>query len=118
MKKRAAGPAGFFDIRFRQVDIVGGIVGVLVPDHFDEPGPAPPQADDPVAFVEGPEGDGPDGRVQTRNVATAGQNPDDALFGNDIGHFRFSLSSDSRGRIGRDRNYKETPLEKPRRGGG
>ena len=48
--------------------------------------PATPETDDLVALAEGTEGDSPDGGVQSRNVAAAGEDTDDAFGLLNISH--------------------------------
>ena len=64
MQERAAGPAGAVDNLLGQLLYAVAVVGLRVRDQVDQPGPAAPDADDPVALAQGPDGYGPDRRVR------------------------------------------------------
>jgi len=80
VKERPAGASGLVDRLFGQ-DLVALVVHrALVPDHFDEPGPSPPDAVDPVALVKRAEGHRADRGIESGNVSASGQDADVAFL--------------------------------------
>jgi hypothetical protein len=69
MKESAARAAGLVDDLFRQDDAALRVIGHFFPVDLDEPCPAAADADDIIAIVNGPDGNGADGRVEARDVA-------------------------------------------------
>jgi len=64
---------------FRQNLIAVAVVGIFVAEDFDDTGPPPADADDLVTLAQSPYGHRPDGGIQARNIAAAGQNANNAF---------------------------------------
>jgi hypothetical protein len=82
-----AGPSGPVDDLFGQDQEMLSVGSLFVSDDIDEAGPAASDADHPIPFMDGPQGDGADGRVQPRHVAASGQDADNAFFCFHVHHF-------------------------------
>ena len=93
MQKSAAGATRAVDDLFVEKEEIVGVVVVLLADHIHETGPAMANADDLVALAQGAQSNAADGGVETRNVAAAGEDADDAFLGVDVSHdSRIALS--------------------------
>src|ERR1700757_3383479 len=86
MEKCATGAAGAIDDVFGENLKIFGIVIGFVADHFDQAAPAMAESDDLIAFAERAEGDTTDCRIEAGDVATSGENTDDAFLGVDVCH--------------------------------
>src|SRR5437016_13446378 len=86
MQKSAAGATRAVDDLFVEKEEIVGVVVVLLADHIHETGPAMANADDLIALAQGAQSDAADGGVETRNVAAAGEDADDAFLGVDVSH--------------------------------
>jgi hypothetical protein len=83
---RGAGPGGVEERPSGPADLVDDLLGELHdavavgpprdPVQLDQAGPAPADAEDPVAVPERPDRDRPDGRVQAGHVSSPRQNRD------------------------------------------
>ena len=76
VKESAAGSTGPIDVGLREHLYVVGIVGVLVATVIDKARPTAPNADDAVPFAQRANRDRPDRRVETGDVAAAGEDRD------------------------------------------
>jgi hypothetical protein len=56
------------------------VIGVGFAGIVDEAAPAAPDADDPISVAERADCNGSNGRIQTRDIAAAGQNSNGSLF--------------------------------------
>ena len=86
MQERAAGAADLVDDFFGQDLAALRVIGHFIPVDLDEPCPAAADADDIIPFVDGPDRDRADGRVETGDIASAGEDADDPSLGLDVGH--------------------------------
>src|SRR5262245_54638978 len=88
MKERASGTASAIDYFFGEdLKIFRVVVGFVAHD-VDQPAPAVPETDDLIAFAECSEGDPADRGIQSRNVASTGDDADDAFALVDVSHVR------------------------------
>src|SRR5204862_2628966 len=86
MKKGTGGATRAVEDLFVEKEEIVGFVVVLLADHIHETGPAMANADDLISLAQGAQSDAADGRVETRNVAAAGEDADDAFLGVDVSH--------------------------------
>src|SRR3972149_725362 len=91
MQERSPRPAGFVDDFFGQDLVIVGIVGRAVTHKLDEPRPATPNTDDLIPFSNRPDGHGSNSRIETRNIAAAGQYGNHTFFRIDIDHGSVSI---------------------------
>jgi hypothetical protein len=80
VQESPAGSTRLVDYILSKYLIVIAVIGILVADHFQYPGPAPAQANHLVPFADGPNRDGADRGIQSRDIAAAGQYSDYAFF--------------------------------------
>src|SRR5229473_8071386 len=93
MQKSAAGAARAIDGLFVKEKEVVGVVVILLANHVDEASPAVTDANNLITFANGAKSDAADGRIQTGNVATSGEDADDASLRIDVSHnSRIALS--------------------------
>src|SRR6202162_2123124 len=76
VQESAAGAAGAIHDGLRELLHVFGIVGAVVPIVINESRPPAPNSDDAVPFAQRADRDRPDRRIETGDVATAGENRD------------------------------------------
>jgi hypothetical protein len=86
-----AGPAGPVHNLLSQDLIVLAVVRFFIADNCHGTGPPSPDANDLVAFSQGANRDGANGRVEAGDIATPGENPDHAFFGVDVSHTNISF---------------------------
>src|SRR6266849_136406 len=93
MEKSAAGAAGAIDGLFVEKEEVVGVVVILLANHVDETSPAVPNANNLITFANGAKSDAANCGIQTGNVATSGEDADDASLRIDVSHnSRIALS--------------------------
>src|SRR4029079_3509190 len=76
VEESAASAAGAIYDRFRQLLHVVGVVGASVATVVDESRPAASNSDNPISFAQCANGDCSDRRVQSGDVAAAGEDRD------------------------------------------
>src|SRR5271168_5155384 len=86
MEKSAAGACGALDDFLCENQKIIRIVVILLADHVDEAGPAMAEADDLIALMKRADSNAADCRIETRDVASACKNTDDAFFKVDVCH--------------------------------
>src|SRR5438309_540659 len=78
--------AGAIDGFFVKKKEVVGVVVVLLPDNIHEASPAVTNANNLITFANGAKSDAANCGIQTGNVATSGEDADDASLRIDVGH--------------------------------
>jgi hypothetical protein len=71
MNKSPSGPARAIDDLLGQDLNAVAVVGVLVSDQVDQPGPTTPDSEYPVSFPKGTKGDRTNSRVETRDITSS-----------------------------------------------
>src|ERR1035437_900782 len=86
VKKGPSGaPRAVYELLSKAPKVVAVVV-IFFADHVHQTGPASPQADDLIAFTDGPDCDRADGRIQARDITTSSENSNDALLRVRISH--------------------------------
>src|SRR5581483_4350438 len=80
VEESTTGAAGAIHRLFGEHLKVFTIVGSLVADHVDQAAPSATKPYDLITFPQGTNGDGANGRIQSGNVASAGEYADDAFL--------------------------------------
>ncbi len=79
------------------------VVSLGVPDNLQDACPAPPEPDDLISFPVSPDGNGPDGGVEPRNISATCQDPDHTFDFLLVCHFKcfvlFDLNAGGKSRI-------------------
>src|SRR5690606_9459611 len=79
MQKGAARRASIVYYFAGQDLVIVAVVMLFIPDDIDHAAPSAADADYIVTLSQGPDRDGPDGRVQPGHIAAAGQDANDAF---------------------------------------
>src|SRR5271168_4863763 len=108
MEKSAAGACGALDDFLCENQKIVRIVVILLADHVDEAGPAMAEADDLIALMKRADSNAADGGIETRDVATSGENADNAFFGVDVCHKPEPLRERVNRQLSTDRRYLES----------
>src|ERR1700688_5089807 len=93
MQKRAASPARAVHQSFSQHLEIFRIVVLVIADHLHQACPSASKPNYLVALAQGAKRYAANCRIQSWDVASAGQNSDDTFFGVDVGHNDIPLCS-------------------------
>src|ERR1700719_4272773 len=93
MQKRSASPArAVYQFLSQHLEIFR-IVVLVIADHLHQPGPSASKTNHLIALAQGAKRYAANCRIQSRDVASAGQNSDDPFFGVDVSHNDIPLCS-------------------------